>query len=61
LHKETVAAGGFNAKFKATMSSYRDIEAIMKHFDSQDAELLRHTKMLEHLLEATRNQKSHNS
>jgi uncharacterized membrane protein len=48
-------------QFKATMSSYQDIEGIMKHLDSQDAELLRHTKMLEDLLKTTRNQESHYS
>ena len=33
------------------MSSYHDIEQIMQHLSAQDAELLRHTKMLIHLLE----------
>ena len=33
------------------MSSYNDIEHIMQHLSAQDAELLRHTRMLIHLLE----------
>ena len=37
--------------FKTTMSTYHDIEQIMQHLSAQDAELLRHTKMLLHLLE----------
>lgn len=37
--------------FKTTMSTYHDIEQIMQHLSAQDAELLRHAKMLEHLLE----------
>lgn len=37
--------------FKTTMSTYHDIEQIMQHLCAQDAELLRHAKMLEHLLE----------
>ncbi len=37
-------------QFHTTMSSYHDIEQIMQHLCAQDAELLRHTKMLEHLL-----------
>ncbi len=37
--------------FKTTMSTYHDIEQIMKHLCAQDAELLRQTKMLIHLLE----------
>jgi hypothetical protein len=38
-------------QFNTTMSSYHDIEQIMQHLSAQDAELLRHAKMLEHLLE----------
>jgi hypothetical protein len=38
-------------QFHTTMSTYHDIEEIMKHLSAQDAELLRHAKMLIHLLE----------
>ena len=38
-------------QFNTTMSSYKDIEHIMQHLSAQDAELLRHTRMLIHLLE----------
>lgn len=38
-------------QFHTTVSSYHDIEQIMQHLSAQDAELLRHAKMLEHLLE----------
>ncbi len=38
-------------QFNTTMSTYHDIEQIMQHLSAQDAELLRHAKMLEHLLE----------
>jgi hypothetical protein len=38
-------------QFRTTMSTYHDIEQIMQHLSAQDAELLRHAKMLEHLLE----------
>ena len=34
------------------MNSYLDIEQIMQHLSTQDAELLKHTKMLIHLLSA---------
>ncbi|MBV9232361.1 MAG: hypothetical protein JOZ18_23840 [Chloroflexi bacterium] len=37
--------------FHTTISTYHDIEQIMQHLCAQDAELLRHAKMLEHLLE----------
>ena len=37
--------------FKTTIGTYHDIEQIMLHLCAQDAELLRHAKMLEHLLE----------
>jgi len=43
-------------QFKATMSPYQDIESIMNHLDTQDAELLRHTKMLEDLVKTMCNQ-----
>jgi len=33
------------------MTSYNDIERIMQHLSAHDAELLRHTRMLIHLLE----------
>lgn len=38
-------------QFNTTMTSYNDIERIMQHLSAQDAELLRHTRMLIHLLE----------
>ncbi len=38
-------------QFNTTMSTYHDIEQIMQHLSAQDAELLRHAKMLEQLLE----------
>jgi uncharacterized protein YaaN involved in tellurite resistance len=38
-------------QFRTTMSTYHDIEGIMKHLVAQDAELLRHAHMLIHLLE----------
>ncbi len=38
-------------QFNTTMSTYHDIEQVMLHLCAQDAELLRHAKMLEHLLE----------
>lgn len=38
-------------QFRTTMSSYHDIEQIMQHLSAQDAELLRHTRMLIHLME----------
>lgn len=38
-------------QFNTTMSTYHDIEQIMQHLSAQDAELLRHTKILIHLLE----------
>ncbi len=39
-------------QFRTTMSAYHDIEEIMQHLSAQDAELLKHTKMLIHLLSA---------
>ena len=38
-------------QFRTTMSTYHDIEQVMHHLSAQDAELLRHAKMLIHLLE----------
>ena len=38
-------------QFHTTSNSYHDIEQIMQHLCAQDSELLRHTKILEHLLE----------
>jgi hypothetical protein len=38
-------------QFNTTQKSYHDIEQIMQHLSAQDDELLRHTKMLIHLLE----------
>jgi ABC-type multidrug transport system fused ATPase/permease subunit len=38
-------------QFNTTMSTYHDIEQIMQHLVAQDTELLRHARMLEHLLE----------
>lgn len=38
-------------QYKTTMSTYHDIEQIMQHLSAQDAELLRHAKMMMHLLE----------
>jgi len=37
-------------EYKTTMTSYHDIESILKHLDAQDAELLKQTKILEKLL-----------
>ena len=37
--------------FQTSQHSFHDIEQIMLHLCAQDAELLRHSKMLEHLLE----------
>ena len=38
-------------QYHTTTSTYHDIEQIMQHLSAQDAELLRHAKMLVHLLE----------
>ena len=38
-------------QFSTTMSTYHDIEQVMNHLLAQDAELLRHTQLLMHLLE----------
>ena len=37
--------------FQTSQQSFHDIEQIMQHLSAQDAELLRHAKMLEQLLE----------
>lgn len=37
--------------FQTSMHSFHDIEQVMQHLSAQDAELLRHARMLEHLLE----------
>src|SRR5215469_18287284 len=47
-HKAELQA---DEQFHTTMSTYHDIEQIMQHLSAQDAELLRHAHMLEHLLE----------
>ncbi len=39
-------------QFNTTQKSYHDLEEIMQHLAAQDAELLKHTKMLIHLLSA---------
>jgi len=38
--------------FNTTQKSYHDLEEVMQHLAAQDAELLKHTKMLIHLLSA---------
>src|SRR6266566_428005 len=47
-HAELMAEEQFNT----TINSYHAIEEIMQHLSAQDAELLKHTKMLIHLLSA---------
>lgn len=47
-HKQELQA---DEQFNTTVSTYHDIEQVMQHLLAQDAELLRHAKMLEHLLE----------
>ncbi|HEY7126660.1 MAG TPA: hypothetical protein VH540_22170 [Ktedonobacterales bacterium] len=37
--------------FRTTVSVFHDIEQVMQHLSAQDAELLRHAKMLIHLME----------
>ncbi len=46
-HSELMA----DEQYKTTMNSYHDIEQVMQHLCAQDAELLRHSRMLIHLLE----------
>lgn len=38
-------------QYRTTISTYHDIEQVMQHLSAQDGELLRHTKILIHLLE----------
>jgi hypothetical protein len=38
-------------QYRTTINIYHDIEQIMQHLSAQDAELLRHAKMLIHLME----------
>ncbi len=40
-----------NEEYQTTMSSYHDIENILKHLDDQDKELLKQSKMLQSLVE----------
>jgi ABC-type multidrug transport system fused ATPase/permease subunit len=47
-HAELIA----DEQYNTTMNSYHGIEEIMQHLSAQDAELLRQTKMLIHLLSA---------
>ena len=47
-HAELMAEEQFNT----TINTYHGIEEIMQHLSAQDAEILRHTKMLIHLLSA---------
>jgi len=47
-HAELIA----DEQYNTTMKTFHDIEEIMQHLSAQDAELLRHTKMLIHLLSA---------
>ena len=47
-HAELMA----DEEFHTTMNSYHAIEEIMQHLSAQDAELLKHTKLLIHLLSA---------
>lgn len=47
-------------EYKTTMSSYHDIEAILKNLEAQDQELLRQTKLLEELVADKANKKKSN-
>jgi hypothetical protein len=47
-HAELMA----DEQYNTTMSTYHDIEEIKQHLSAQDVELLKHTKMLIHLLSA---------
>jgi uncharacterized membrane protein len=38
-------------EYNTTVSSYKDLERILKHLDAQDLEILRQTKLIEQLLE----------
>ncbi|HSX35748.1 MAG TPA: DUF1003 domain-containing protein [Patescibacteria group bacterium] len=41
-------------EYKTTLSSYHDLEVVLKHLDAQDEELVRQTKLLKELLEKRR-------
>lgn len=43
-------------EFKTTISSYHDIEAILKHLEEQDRKLLRQTQLLEDLTQKNNGQ-----
>jgi uncharacterized membrane protein len=43
-------------EYNTTVSSYKDLERILKHLDAQDVEILRQTKLIEQLLEKNRGQ-----
>jgi hypothetical protein len=47
-HAELMA----DEQYNTTISTYHDIEEIKQHLSAQDVELLKHTKMLIHLLSA---------
>jgi len=38
-------------EYKTTLSSYHDLEAILKHLDAQDQQLLAQTKLIEQLMQ----------
>lgn len=40
-------------QFRTTISTYHDIEQIMEHLSAQDAELLKQSHMIIHLLKAS--------
>ena len=42
-------------EYKTTMTSYKDIEHILKRLDAQDHELLKQTNLLEDLVRAQSN------
>lgn len=39
-----------NEEYQTTMTSYKDLETVLKHLNDQDVELLKQTKMLEELI-----------
>jgi uncharacterized membrane protein len=41
-------------EYKTTLSSYHDLEAILKHLDAQDQQLLEQTKLIEQLMKEKR-------
>jgi uncharacterized membrane protein len=43
-------------EYNTTVSSYKDLERILKHLDAQDVEILRQTKLIEQLLEKNQGQ-----